>query len=145
MTTCLTHDQINDKRKMPLLSGETFLKSGKLFKINFQSRSLNTCAFRGLLTSQVTWHTTGERRYRNATKNGSKMTTWLTHDQINDKRQIPILSGETFLENGKLFRRNFQSRNLDTCAASSTRCPNFRVCLHQKSRDTTREIYNPKG
>ena len=73
------------------------------------------------------------------------MTTCLTHDQINDKRQIPILSGETFLESGKLFKRNFQSRNLDTCAASSTQFPNFRVCLHQKSRDTTREIYNPKG
>ena len=48
------------------------------------------------------------------------MTTCLTHDQINDKRQMPILSEETFLESGKLIKRNFQSRNLDTCAASST-------------------------
>ena len=31
MTTCLTHDQINDKRKMPIFSEETFLES------------LNTC------------------------------------------------------------------------------------------------------
>ena len=43
MTTCLTHDQINDKRKIPILSEETFLESEKLFKKNFQSRSLNTC------------------------------------------------------------------------------------------------------
>ena len=49
---------------MPILSEVTFLKSGKLFKRNFQSRSLNTCAasstqcpnFRGLFTSKVTWH-----------------------------------------------------------------------------------------
>ena len=43
------------------------------------------------------------------------MTTCLTHDQINDKRQMPILSEETFLESGKLIKGNFQSRNLDTC------------------------------
>ena len=32
MTTCLTHDQINGKRKMPVFSEETFLESGKLVK-----------------------------------------------------------------------------------------------------------------
>ena len=53
------------------------------------------------------------------------MTTCLTHDQINNKRQMPILSEETFLESGKLIKRNFQSRNLDTCAVSSTPCLNF--------------------
>ena len=48
------------------------------------------------------------------------MTTCLTHDQINDKRKMPILSEETFLEGEQLFKKNCQSRNLDTCAASST-------------------------
>ena len=57
---------------------------------------------------------------------GSEMTTCLTHDQINDKRKMPILSEETFLESGKVLKKNFQSRNLNTCAASSTQCPNFR-------------------
>ena len=28
---------------------------------------------------------------------------------------MPILSDETFLESGKLFKKNFQSRSLDTC------------------------------
>ena len=70
---------------------------------------------------------------------------------------MPILSEETFLKSGQLFKKTFHSRNLDTCAASSTQRPNFRVFffvfvfvfvlflfafffLHQKSRDTTREI-----
>ena len=67
---------------------------------------------------------------------------------------MPILSEEMFLKSGQLFKKIFHSRNLDTCAASSTQCPNFRgflflflflflfffVFLHQKSRDTTREI-----
>ena len=58
--------------------------------------------------------------------NGSKMTTFLTHHQMHDKRKMPILSKETFLESGQLFKKHFQGRNLDTCAASSTQCPNFR-------------------
>ena len=33
---------------------------------------------------------------------------------------MPILSEETFLESGKLLRKNCQSRSSDTCAASST-------------------------
>ena len=45
---------------------------------------------------------------------------------MHDKRKMPILSKETFLESGQLFKKNFQGRNLDTCAASSTQCPNFR-------------------
>ena len=65
---------------------------------------------------------------------------------------MPILSEETFLKSGLLFKKTFHSRNLDTRAASSTQRPNFRVfflflflfCfvffLHQNSRDTTREI-----
>ena len=57
--------------------------------------------------------------------NGSEMTTCLINDQINDKRKMSILSEDTLLESGKLFKKNFQSRSLDTCAASSTRCPNF--------------------
>ena len=72
------------------------------------------------------------------------MTTCLTQDQIYDKRKMPILSEEMFVEGGQLFKKNFQSRNLDTCAASSTQCPNFSGCLHQKSRDTTREIYSSR-
>ena len=32
MTTCLINDQINDKRKMSILSEETLLESGKLLK-----------------------------------------------------------------------------------------------------------------
>ena len=43
MTTCLINDQINDKRKMSILSEDTLLEGGALFKKNFQSRSLDTC------------------------------------------------------------------------------------------------------
>ena len=43
MTTCLINDQINDKRKMSILSEDTLLEGGTLFKKNFQSRSLDTC------------------------------------------------------------------------------------------------------
>ena len=38
---------------------------------------------------------------------------------------MSILSEERLLESGKLFKKNFQSRSSDTCAASSTQCPNF--------------------
>ena len=64
--------------------------------------------------------------------NGSKMTTCLTNDQINNERKMSILSEETFFESGKLFKKNFQSRSLDTCAASSTLCPNFRGLFTSK-------------
>ena len=37
MSTCLTNDPIDDKRKMAILSEETFFESGQLFKKNFQS------------------------------------------------------------------------------------------------------------
>ena len=53
--------------------------------------------------------------------NGSEMTTYLINDQLNDKRKISILNEETFLESGKLFTKNCQSRSSDTCTASS-RC-----------------------
>ena len=53
--------------------------------------------------------------------NGSEMTTCLINDQLNDKRKISILNEETFLESGKLFTKNCQSRSSDTCTASS-RC-----------------------
>ena len=43
MTTCLRNDQINDKRKTPILSEETFFESAQLFK-----------NFRGLPTSHDT-------------------------------------------------------------------------------------------
>ena len=45
---------------------------------------------------------------------------------------MPVLSEETFLESGKLFKKNFQSRSLNTCAASSTQCPNFRGLFTSK-------------
>ena len=45
---------------------------------------------------------------------------------------MSILSVETLLESGKLFKKNFQSRSLDTCAASSTQCPNFRGLFTSK-------------
>ena len=64
--------------------------------------------------------------------NGSEMTTCLINDQINNKRKMSILSVETLLESGKLFKKNFQSRSLDTCAASSTQCPNFRGLFTSK-------------
>ena len=35
------------------------------------------------------------------------------------------MSEDTLLESGTLFKKNFQSRNLDTYAASPTQCPNF--------------------
>ena len=40
---------------------------------------------------------------------------------------MSILSEETLLESGKLFKKNFQSRSSDTCAASSTQCPKFQA------------------
>ena len=58
--------------------------------------------------------------------NGSEMTTCLTHDQIKNKRKMPILSEETFLDRVKLSKKNFQRRSLNTCAASSNQSPNFR-------------------
>ena len=64
--------------------------------------------------------------------NGSEMTTCLINDQINDKRKMSILREDTLLESGKLFKKNFQSRSLDTCFASSTRCPNFRDLFTSK-------------
>ena len=74
--------------------------------------------------------------------NGSEMTTCLINDQINDKRKMSILSKDRLLESGKLFKKNFQSRSLDTCVPSSTRCPNFfwfvyiknHAILHMKSK-----------
>ena len=39
--TCLIKYQINDERKMPTLNEETLLESGKLFKKNCPSRSLD--------------------------------------------------------------------------------------------------------
>ena len=45
---------------------------------------------------------------------------------------MSILSEETLLESGKLFKKNFQSRSLDTCAASSTQCPNFQGLFTSK-------------
>ena len=60
------------------------------------------------------------------------MTTCLINDQINDKRKMSILSKDTLLESGKLFKKNFQSWSLDTRAASSTRCPNFRGLFTSK-------------
>ena len=53
---------------------------------------------------------------------------------------MPILSEETFLEGGQLFKKNFQSRNLHSRARARLNVRTFGVCLHQKSRDTTREI-----
>ena len=41
-------------------------------------------------------------------------------------RFVSILSEDTLLESGTLFKKNFQSRSLATYAASSTQCPNFR-------------------
>ena len=45
---------------------------------------------------------------------------------------MPIVSEETFLESGKLLRKNCQSRSTDTCAARSTHCPNFRGLFTSK-------------
>ena len=45
---------------------------------------------------------------------------------------MSFLSEDTLLESGKLFKKNFQSRSLDTYAASSTQCPNFRGLFTSK-------------
>ena len=73
--------------------------------------------------------------------NGSEMTTCLINDQINDKRKMSILSEETLLESGKLFKKNFQSRSLDTCCEldSMSELSGFvyiknHVILHVKSK-----------
>lgn len=61
------------------------------------------------------------------------MAICLTDDQIGDGGGMTVLSEETFFESGQLFKNKFQSRSLDTCAASSTSVRTFGVCLRIKS------------
>ena len=68
------------------------------------------------------------------------MTTCLINDQLNDKKKMPILSEETFLESGKLFRKTCQAEVRTHVLRARLSVRTFGVCLHQKSRDTTREI-----
>ena len=63
MTTCSMNNQINDKRKMSILSEETLLESGKLFrkiaKAEVWTHVLQARLepnVRGLFKSQVTLH-----------------------------------------------------------------------------------------
>ena len=68
------------------------------------------------------------------------MTTCLTHDQISDKRKMPILSEETFLESGQLFKKISKAEIWIHVLRARLNVRNFGVCLHQKLRDTTREV-----
>ena len=49
------------------------------------------------------------------------------------------MSEEHFFEVGSYLSKISKAK-VCTRVASSTQCPNFRVCLHQKSRDTIREL-----
>ena len=55
------------------------------------------------------------------------------------------MSEETFFESGQLFKKNFQSRVWIHVLRARLNVQTFRVCVHQKSRDTIREILSPKG
>ena len=108
MTTCLINDQINDKRKMSILSEDTLLESGKLFKKNFQSRSSDTCAasstqcpnFQGLFTSKVTWYYTWSLKPKRWIANQRLffLMTNLTHNIIIYYHEIPCLGITHFVK-----------------------------------------------
>ena len=53
---------------------------------------------------------------------------------------MPILTEETFLEIGKLFQKNSKAEVWTHVLRARLNVRTFGVCLHQKSRDTTREI-----
>ena len=55
-------------------------------------------------------------------------------------KKMPILSEETFLESGKLFRKTCQAEVRTHVLRARLNVRTFGVRLHQKSRDTTREI-----
>ena len=68
------------------------------------------------------------------------MTTCLINDELNEKRKMPILSEETFLESGKLLRKIAKAEVRTHVLRAPLTVRTFGVCLYQKSRDTTREI-----
>ena len=53
---------------------------------------------------------------------------------------MSILSEDTLLEGGTLFKKNFQSRSLDTCCELDSMSELSGFVYIKKSRDTTREI-----
>ena len=55
-------------------------------------------------------------------------------------KKMPILRKERFLESGKLFRKTCQAEVRTHVPRARLNVRTFGVCLHQKSRDTTREI-----
>ena len=55
-------------------------------------------------------------------------------------KKMPILRKERFLESGKLFRKTCQAEVRTPVLRAQLNIRTFGVCLHQKSRDTTREI-----
>ena len=64
----------------------------------------------------------------------------LKNDQINDKRTISVLSEETLLESGKLFKKISKAEVRTHVLRAHLNVRTFGVRLHQNSRDTTREL-----
>ena len=58
---------------------------------------------------------------------------------------MPVLSEETFLESGKLFKKISKAEVWTHVLRARLNVRTFEVCVHQKSRETTREIWSPKG
>ena len=53
---------------------------------------------------------------------------------------MPILSEETFLESGQLFKKIYKAEIWIHVLRARLNVRTFGVCLHQKLRDTTREV-----
>ena len=58
----------------------------------------------------------------------------------NDKRKTPILSEEHFFKVGSYLRKISKAEVWTHVLRARLDVRTFGVCLHQKSRDTTREI-----
>ena len=58
---------------------------------------------------------------------------------------MPVFSEETFLESGKLVKKISKAEVWTHVLRARLNVRTFGVCLHQKSRETTRETWSPKG
>ena len=73
------------------------------------------------------------------------MTTCLTNDQLNDKERWQFWAKKRFLKVGSYLRKISKAEVWTHVLRSRLNIRTFGVCLHQKSRDTVREIWSPKG
>ena len=68
------------------------------------------------------------------------MITCLINDQINDERKMSILARTRFLKVGSYLRKISKAEIWTHMLRARLNFRTFGVCLHQKSRDTRREI-----